>query len=368
MPGANFEKRRPPQNPRDGKHELRYSDKVRSATDSVKSADVQSFDRGGVAGSTHGHAEAAINPVQVISNFARLGESLRDASNFRKIASEIAAIAEMAEGTVVQEAGDWFDGHTIKRNMSELKKHAGAFSKLAEELDNMHQRATALYDDMGNVLARYFEMGTGPDGQEFDGNAPPTLDSDPDSPVADKGTAPPAGIKPAASASPAAAPSPTPDTNLGTDPTNVGEPEDDDDDVVEAVTNAVMERILPERGEETPQAARKSLRTPKSFARPHQHMSHDQAKELLRKTGATTVEDAHRVMEAAGSVKLKKKEEAIRNVVKRSTAAKIEGVLLDLFTAGGMVQILDNLSPPNKKKFLEMPITKMASITFKLLR
>jgi hypothetical protein len=149
-----------PQNPAAGKGANRYSQKVRSATDSVESNDVQDFDRGGYAGERHIDAEPqmGVNPVSVIANYSRLGESLRDAGNFRKIATEIARIAELAESTVMQEAGDWFDKHTISRNMSELKKYAGQFNKIAEDLDVMHQRASALYDDMGNVLTRYFEL------------------------------------------------------------------------------------------------------------------------------------------------------------------------------------------------------------------
>ncbi|KKN10734.1 hypothetical protein LCGC14_1033560 [marine sediment metagenome] len=47
MPGPNYNERRPPQNPMDGKGANRYSRKVQSATDSVKTNDVEDFSRGG---------------------------------------------------------------------------------------------------------------------------------------------------------------------------------------------------------------------------------------------------------------------------------------------------------------------------------
>jgi hypothetical protein len=230
-----------------------------------------------------------MDPVKVISNFTRLGESLKGAAEFRKMAMEIARIAEMAEGTVMEEAGDWFDGHTIKRNMKELKGHAGAFTKIAEELDNLHQRATALYDDMGNVLARYFEMapGTDSEGEPFDGEKAPEFDGPGGNPTDDAGREKhdaQDGVI-GASAPVAAGDTHTTDIHPGDD-SDAGDG-DIDDDEVEKITDSVMARIIPERGENTPEAARKALRTPKSFARPHQHMTHDQAKDISQGNGSS---------------------------------------------------------------------------------
>jgi hypothetical protein len=123
-----------------------------SATDSAESNDVKNFYRMDAPGLP------PPDPIAVVSEFANLGRALKRNESFRKVAEQIARIAETAEQTVMQEAGDWFDSHTIKRNMKELKNYASQFAKISEELDMMQQRATALYDDMGNVLTRYFEM------------------------------------------------------------------------------------------------------------------------------------------------------------------------------------------------------------------
>ena len=143
-----------PKSPMAGKGALRHSTKSRTATQSAASHDVNDFDRAGYPGKRH----IDVDPHQVIGTYQRLGEALKRTSSFRKVAEEIGKIAELAETTVTEEAGDWFDQHTIKRNMKELKNHAGEFSKISEELDSLHQRATALYDDVGNVLSRYFEI------------------------------------------------------------------------------------------------------------------------------------------------------------------------------------------------------------------
>jgi len=261
-------------------------------------------------------APDAVNPVSIIAGYARLGESLRAAGNFREVAMEIAKIAELAETTVMEETSDWFDGHTVKRNMSELKKHAGQFSKIAEELDMMQQRASALYDDMGNVLGRYFEMAQiepvssaiqDPEDKGAEGFSPedraPEFDGAGGNPADDAGReqhdAQDGDLDDSAPLEPGA--THTTDIHPGLDPGD----SDEDDDMLEGIVDRIMEKIVPESSsaEENPAQAIKSLNTPKSYARSQSGFSHDQAKEILRRTGATTTEDAEATMAAADRIR-----------------------------------------------------------------
>lgn len=107
---------------------------------------------------------------QIIGRYNSYGNKLRSELSMRELAEELMQIAEFAEQAVMSEADDWFDGHTIKRNMKEMKNYVKEFSKIANEYDVMRQRATALYDDMGRVLERYFEIQEDDDydGQEYD--------------------------------------------------------------------------------------------------------------------------------------------------------------------------------------------------------
>lgn len=171
MPKPVSQMRRPTQDPRAGKFNNKMSVKSKTASDMVASRDVDNFDRGGESGRPH---MEGVNPVSVIARYATLGRALKTNESFSKVAQQIAQIAEMAEQTVMQEAGDWFDEHTIKRNMKEMKNYAGQFAKIAEELDTLQQRATALYDDMGNVLTRYFEINDAQDGEEGEEESPAT--------------------------------------------------------------------------------------------------------------------------------------------------------------------------------------------------
>jgi len=58
---------------------------------------------------------------------------------------------------------------------------------------------------------------------------------------------------------------------------------------------------------------------------------------------------------------------AIRTVVHESQFAKIDGVMMDLFTASIICQVYDALSDANKEKFANHPAPAMANIAYKLV-
>lgn len=96
--------------------------------------------------------------LEAIAQFNKHGKALRRNQSLQDVALRLAEIADLAEQSVLGEADDWFDSHTLKRNMKEIKGYSGEFQKLAKEADLMEQRMVALYDDMGRILERYFEI------------------------------------------------------------------------------------------------------------------------------------------------------------------------------------------------------------------
>ena len=79
-------------------------------------------------------------------------------SNIVEIAETLGGIIEAAKTLTLSEADDWFDKVTIKRNMSELDKMDKAFEKVATEARQLDERLHSLYEDMGNILNRYYEI------------------------------------------------------------------------------------------------------------------------------------------------------------------------------------------------------------------
>ena len=96
--------------------------------------------------------------LEIISTYGQHREGISRKSDIRQVAETLGAIADAAQEYTLREGDDWFDRVTIKRNMGELKKLQGAFEKEAKEASQQQQRLEALYEDMGHVLGRYFEI------------------------------------------------------------------------------------------------------------------------------------------------------------------------------------------------------------------
>ena len=96
-----------------------------------------------------------------ISKYNALSESIFGKSNITQIAEKLSWIANQAKSHTLHETEDWFDKITVNRNMKELTGLSGQFSKIANEAKSLQQRMGALYEDMGNILGRYYEVGEG---------------------------------------------------------------------------------------------------------------------------------------------------------------------------------------------------------------
>ena len=93
-----------------------------------------------------------------ISSYNKLGESIFGDSNITKIAEKLSWIARQAKGHTLSETEDWFDRITVNRNMKELTGLSSQFGKIANEAKSIQERMGALYEDMGNILGRYYEI------------------------------------------------------------------------------------------------------------------------------------------------------------------------------------------------------------------
>ena len=94
-----------------------------------------------------------------ISSYNKLGESIFGESNITKIAEKMSWIANQAKSHTLSETEDWFDKITVNRNMKELTGLSNQFGKIANEAKTLQQRMGALYEDMGNILGRYYKIG-----------------------------------------------------------------------------------------------------------------------------------------------------------------------------------------------------------------
>ena len=96
--------------------------------------------------------------VETIRNFNSIGESIYGKGSLKDIAKSLSSIAEGAAQHTLSEVDDMFDKVTVSRNMKELTNLSKQFGKVASEANSLQERMSGLYEDMGHVLNRYYEI------------------------------------------------------------------------------------------------------------------------------------------------------------------------------------------------------------------
>jgi hypothetical protein len=96
--------------------------------------------------------------VSSIKNYGSLGEHIYGKGSLKEIAESLSSIAEGAAQHTLSETEDMFDKVTVSRNMKELTGLSKQFSKVAMEANSLQERMSGLYEDMGNILGRYYEI------------------------------------------------------------------------------------------------------------------------------------------------------------------------------------------------------------------
>ena len=105
-----------------------------------------------------------------IAQFNEIGEAIFGKSNITKISEKLSRIASQAKSHTLQETDSWFDKITVNRNMKELTGLSKQFSKISSESKSLQQRMGALYEDMGSILGRYYEIGESQEPQIKEGD------------------------------------------------------------------------------------------------------------------------------------------------------------------------------------------------------
>ncbi len=122
--------------------------------------------------------------VEGVKNFGIVGKQIYNNNNIVEVAKQLASIAESAHNHILSEQDDWFDKVSVNKNMKSLKGSVVEFQKAAKEAHILNQRLTGLYEDIGHVLNRYYEIDEAleemdkPDEDELDGDFDDREDKD----------------------------------------------------------------------------------------------------------------------------------------------------------------------------------------------
>ena len=93
-----------------------------------------------------------------LGSFARYRSAIFSENNMRQVAKSLSELATYAREYALNETEESFDKVTISRNMKELAGFSKHFSKIAHEAQSLNERMGVLYEDMGNILSRYYDL------------------------------------------------------------------------------------------------------------------------------------------------------------------------------------------------------------------
>lgn len=102
---------------------------------------------------------SASDLTEKLSTFGNYRKTIFGENDLREVAKGLSELAEYAKQYALTEADENFDKITVNRNMKELTGFSKQFGKIAGEAQQLKERMAVLYEDMGNILGRYFELG-----------------------------------------------------------------------------------------------------------------------------------------------------------------------------------------------------------------
>lgn len=96
--------------------------------------------------------------LEMVGSYNSYGKKIYNDHDLVEIANNLSKIVEMAEIITMNSVDESFDKITVQRNIKELKQLSSSFDKVASEAQSLKLRMTGLYEDMGNILGRYFSI------------------------------------------------------------------------------------------------------------------------------------------------------------------------------------------------------------------
>lgn len=99
--------------------------------------------------------------VEAVASYRQLGEMISHRGDLIEIHENIKKIVESAGQLTLKETGDWFDKVTVSRHMKSMNESYKVFSNSIKEVVTLQQRMESAYDEIGEVLGKYYEIKEG---------------------------------------------------------------------------------------------------------------------------------------------------------------------------------------------------------------
>jgi hypothetical protein len=96
--------------------------------------------------------------MQEIANFSAMGESVYGKGNLEEIVSRVKNIVERAD-QIMTESDDWMSNVAHKKGNKRMHEDYRDFEQSARDLKEAQDRMAMAYENIGQHLNRYFNVG-----------------------------------------------------------------------------------------------------------------------------------------------------------------------------------------------------------------
>ena len=96
--------------------------------------------------------------LEAVKQYKKYGEAVYRNAGLGEVYESIKNMVEMAGKVTLSETDDWFDNVTVSRHMKRMGESFKVFEKTLKEVSTLQQRLEASYDEIGEVLGKYYEI------------------------------------------------------------------------------------------------------------------------------------------------------------------------------------------------------------------
>jgi hypothetical protein len=121
--------------------------------------------------------------LEAVKQYKKYSEVIYRNAGLEEVYNSIKELVGAADKVTLSETEDWFDNVTVSRHMKRMGESFKVFEKTLKEVSTLQQRLESSYDEIGEVLGKYYEIS-----EELDpvGKEDGDIDNDGDEDSSDK--------------------------------------------------------------------------------------------------------------------------------------------------------------------------------------
>lgn len=96
--------------------------------------------------------------MEMAGQFHTYGEAIHREEAIVNSSRAMTELCELAEMYAINECGDWFQQEIVKKDMKNMKQRVMEYGKCAKEAYARLQNLGVLYEDIGHILGRYYDL------------------------------------------------------------------------------------------------------------------------------------------------------------------------------------------------------------------